>query len=218
MNFELPPLPYPRDALEPHISARTVEVHYESHHRGYLKKLEKAIAGTPDASRSLEDIIRSSEGSVFNNAAQVWNHTFYWTCMKRGGGKEPRGTVGNELQKAFGSFLAFQEAFVHEAVQLFGSGYVWLVSKSDGTSLELRSMKNADNPLIAGQHPVLCIDVWEHAYYLDYQSGREKYVRAFLNELANWQFADANLVAARATAQRDGSAKEPASSPVRARP
>jgi Fe-Mn family superoxide dismutase len=201
MKFELPSLPYPKDALEPHVSARTVEVHYESHHRGYLTKLEKAIAGTPEAGRSLEDIIRSSEGSVFNNAAQVWNHTFYWTGMKRGGGGKPRGTIGDELKAAFGGIQEFQEAFVREAVQLFGSGYLWLVSQKDGTGLALRPMKDAGNPLVSGEQPLLCIDVWEHAYYLDYQSGREKYVRGFLAELANWEFADANLAAARAATQ-----------------
>jgi Fe-Mn family superoxide dismutase len=165
----------------------------------------------------LEDIIRSSEGSVFNNAAQVWNHTFYWMSMKRGGGGEPRGTLGDELKTAFGSIQAFQEAFVREAVQLFGSGYLWLISQDDGTSLELRPMKDADNPLISGEQPLLCIDLWEHAYYLDYQSGREKYVRGMLAELANWEFADAYLAAARATAPGD-STKNRRSSPSRQRP
>jgi len=200
MKFELPPLPYPKDALEPHISARTVEFHYEKHHRGYLTKLEKAIAGTPDAGLSLEDIIRSAKGGVFNNAAQVWNHSFYWACMKRGGGGAPRGKIGEEIKAAFGSAQAFQEAFVREATQLFGSGYLWLVLQKDAASLELRPTKDAATPLVSGEHPLLCIDVWEHAYYLDYQNGRETYVRAFLDELVNWDFADATLTAARGRA------------------
>ncbi len=192
MKFELPPLPYAKDALEPHLSARTVEFHYEKHHRGYLSKLEAALRGTPDADKSLEEIMTTAEGAVYNNAAQVWNHTFYWNSMRPDGGGEPSGELRVALEQAFGSVDAFREAFVQCATGLFGSGYVWLVANAQG-GLELHGLKDADNPLLHGKTPLLATDVWEHAYYLDYQNDRKSYAERFLADLAHWAFAEDNL-------------------------
>ena len=198
MKFELPPLPYAKDALEPFISAKTLEVHYEDHHKGYLEKLQAAIEGTPEASKTLEEIIGNADGDVFNNAAQVWNHTFYWMSMKPGAGGEPTGPFCDAIKKSFGSFDAFQETYVEAATGLFGSGYVWLCADRSAEKLELKPLPDAENPLVAGGRPLVCTDLWEHSYYLDYQNGREKYVRAFLDQLVNWELAAANLEAARA--------------------
>jgi superoxide dismutase, Fe-Mn family len=186
MKFELPPLPYPKNALEPHMSRETVEYHYEKHHRGYLTKLQAAIEGTPEAERGLGEIVLSSKGSVFNNAAQVWNHTFFWNCMEPKGGGDPGGEIGHRLRDGFGSFDKFRLEFIEAGASRFGSGYVWLVGDRDG-ALRVTSTANADNPLTKHQVPLLTCDVWEHAYYLDYRGGRADYLKAFLGQLVNWE-------------------------------
>jgi len=163
----------------------TVELHYEKHHRSYLANLQKAIAGMPEASKSLEDIILEAEGPVFNNAAQVWNHTFFWSCMEPTGGGEPGGEIGLGLREAFGSFEAFRSQFVSAGVSRFGSGYVWLIRDRD-RSLRVVSTANADNPLTLGQIPLLTCDLWEHAYYLDHRNRRAEYLETFLQRLVNW--------------------------------
>ena len=185
MKFELPPLPYAKHALEPHMSRETVEYHYEKHHRGYLAKLQKAIDGTPEAEKSLEDIILSSEGSVFNNAAQVWNHTFFWNCMDPRGGGEPGGDIAVGLRDAFGSFDSFRKQFVEAGTSRFGSGYVWLILDRD-RRFRITSTRNADTPLTQQEIPLLTCDVWEHAYYLDHRNRRAEYLDTFLRRLVNW--------------------------------
>ena len=198
MKFELPPLPYAKDALEPHLGAETLEFHYEKHHRAYLTKLQKLLAGKPLAERSLVEIIRESDGAVFNNAAQVWNHTFYWNSMSPKGGGTPAGAVKSAIESAFGSFDRFRSQFVEAAVGVFGTGYVWLVQDRDG-HLAIRGMEDANTPLKAGTAtPILTCDVWEHAYYLDYRHERPKYVETFIDRLANWAFVAENLEPARA--------------------
>jgi Fe-Mn family superoxide dismutase len=185
MRFELKPLPYAKDALEPFMSRETIEYHYEKHHRGYLTKLEAAIAGTPHAEQSLEELILGTTGSVFNNAAQVWNHDFFWSCMEPGGGGEPGGEIGHRLRDAFGSFASFRETFVQSGVSCFGSGYVWLIVDGDG-SLRVVATANADNPLPQRQVPLLGCDVWEHAYYLDHRNARGAFLKTFLDRLVSW--------------------------------
>ena len=198
MKFDLPPLPYAKDALEPHLGAETLEFHYEKHHRAYLTKLQKLLAGKPLADRSLVEIIRESDGAVFNNAAQVWNHTFYWNSMSPKGGGAPAGAVKSAIESAFGSFDRFRSQFVEAAVGVFGTGYVWLVQDRD-RRLAIRGMEDANTPLKAGTAtPILTCDVWEHAYYLDYRHERPKYVETFIDRLANWAFVAENLEPARA--------------------
>ena len=198
MKFELPPLPYAKDALEPHLGAETLEFHYEKHHRAYLTKLQKLLADKPLAERPLVDIIRESDGAVFNNAAQVWNHTFYWNSMSPKGGGPPAGAVKSAIESAFGSFDRFRSQFVEAAVGVFGTGYVWLIQDRDGR-LAIRGMEDADTPLKDGSAtPILTCDVWEHAYYLDYRHERPKYVETFIDRLANWAFVAENLEPARA--------------------
>jgi Fe-Mn family superoxide dismutase len=192
MKLELPPLPYAPNALEPHMSRETVEYHYEKHHRGYLTKLQAAIEGTPEAAKSLEDIILSSQGSVFNNAAQVWNHTFFWNCMEPNGGGDPGGEIGHRLRDGFGSLEKFRQVFIEAGTSRFGSGYVWLIGDRDG-GLRVTSSANADNPLTQHQVPLLTCDVWEHAYYLDYRSARADYVKTFLAQLVNWDRVEDSL-------------------------
>ena len=184
MAFELPPLPYDRAALEPHISAETLDFHHGKHHQAYVTNLNKQIEGTEFESMDLESIIRKSQGGIFNNAAQVWNHTFYWHCMKPGGGGEPTGKLGEAIAKAFGSFAAFKEQFTATAVGTFGSGWAWLVQRPDGT-LALVSTPNAATPITGADTPLLTCDVWEHAYYIDYRNARPKYVESFWN-LVDW--------------------------------
>ncbi|RMF22696.1 MAG: superoxide dismutase [Fe] [Deltaproteobacteria bacterium] len=191
MAFELPALPYAMDALAPHISAETLEYHYGKHHKAYVDNLNKLVAGTDMEGKSLEDIIRSASGGVFNNAAQVWNHSFYWNCLSPNGGGEPSGALADAINKACGSFAEFKEKFSTTAVTTFGSGWAWLVKKSDG-SLAIVSTSNAGNPLTDGDQPLLTCDVWEHAYYIDYRNARPKYVEAFWN-LVNWDFVASNL-------------------------
>ena len=186
MAFELPPLPYDRSALEPHISAETIDFHYGKHHQTYVTNLNKLVEGTEFASMDLETVVRKSQGGMFNNAAQVWNHTFYWNCLKPDGGGEPGGRLGEAITKAFGSFAAFKEQFTATAIGTFGSGWAWLVQRPDG-SLALVSTPNAATPLTGSDTPLLTCDVWEHAYYIDYRNARPKYVEAFWN-LVNWEF------------------------------
>ncbi len=192
----LPPLPYAENALEPHISARTVSFHYGKHHGGYVAKTVKAVEGTDLAGLSLEALCKAAAGKketegLFNNAAQVYNHNFYWRSMKPGGGGKPAGKIAEAIGKDFGSFDRFAAEFTGAAGTQFGSGWAWLVS--DGSKLSVVKTSNADTPLVHGLRPVLTIDVWEHAYYLDYQNRRADYVRAWMDSLVNWDFAEANL-------------------------
>ena len=191
MTHELPALPYAKNALEPHISAETLEFHYGKHHQTYVTNLNNLIAGTEFENLSLEDIVRKASGGLFNNAAQVWNHTFYWNCLKPNGGGEPGGALADAIVKSFGSFEKFKEEFTKTAVTTFGSGWAWLVKNADG-SLALVSTSNAGCPLTSDQIPVLTCDVWEHAYYIDYRNARPKYVEAFW-ALVNWEFAEKNF-------------------------
>lgn len=190
MAFELPPLPYAQDALEPHCSAKTLSFHHGKHHQAYVSKTNELIAGTDNASKSLEEIIKSSSGTLFNQATQVWNHTFFWNCMKPGGGGKPSGALAGAIDKAFGSFDKFKEEFKAKGVGQFGSGWVWLVK--DGGELKILGTGNADTPMAKGQTAILTCDVWEHAYYLDYQNRRPDFLQAFLDHLANWDFAAKN--------------------------
>ncbi len=187
MEHKLPELPYAQNALEPHISAETLEYHYGKHHATYVTNLNKLIAGTEFADASLEDIIKKAPaGGVFNNAAQVWNHTFYWNCLSPTGGGAPTGALADAINKAFGSFDAFKEKFSTSAATNFGSGWTWLVKKADG-SVDIVNTSNAANPMTDGVTPLMTCDVWEHAYYIDYRNARPKYVEAFWN-LVNWDF------------------------------
>jgi Fe-Mn family superoxide dismutase len=192
MPISLPPLPYAKDALLPHISPETIDFHYGKHHQTYVDNLNKLIAGTPDDSATLEAIVKSSSGGKFNNAAQIWNHTFYWNCLKPAGGGEPSGKLADAINKAFGSFAAFKEQFTQTALTTFGSGWAWLVQKPDG-ALALESSSNAATPLTGPNKPLLTCDVWEHAYYIDYRNARAKYVEAFWN-LVNWDFVSAQMI------------------------
>ena len=191
MPIELPALPYDRTALEPHISGETIDFHYGKHHKAYVDNLNKMIAGTEFESMPLEDIIRKAQGGMYNNAAQVWNHTFYWNCLKPNGGGEPTGKVADAIAKGFGDFAKFKEQFSDTATKTFGSGWAWLVQRPDG-SLALVSTPNAATPLTGNDTPLLTCDVWEHAYYIDYRNARPKYVESFWN-LVNWDFVAGNM-------------------------
>jgi Fe-Mn family superoxide dismutase len=191
MAFTLPELPYAKDALAPHISAETLEYHHGKHHAAYVNNLNKLIEGKPEASKSLEEIIKTSEGGIFNNAAQIWNHTFYWSSMKPNGGGLPTGDLADAITRDFGSFEKFAEEFTAAATTQFGSGWAWLVV-ADG-KLSVTKTPNADLPMKHGQTALLTIDVWEHAYYIDYRNLRPKYIETFLKSLANWDFAAENL-------------------------
>ncbi|MEO0982931.1 MAG: superoxide dismutase [Pseudomonadota bacterium] len=197
MAFDLPALPYARDGLAPHISEQTLDFHYGKHHQAYVTNLNKLLEGSGDADAALEDVVRGSAGDpakagVFNNAAQVWNHTFYWHSMKPGGGGAPTGKVAELIDRDFGSYDAFKEQFAAAGATQFGSGWAWLVAV--GGKLEIRKTPNAETPLTEdGVTPLLTMDVWEHAYYLDYQNARPKYIETFLGELVNWDFANQNL-------------------------
>jgi len=193
MSFELPALPYAKDALAPHISAETIEYHYGKHHQTYVTNLNNLIVGSDFEGLTLEEIIKKSSGGVFNNAAQVWNHTFYWNSLSPNGGGGPTGGLANAIDRTFGSFEQFKEEFTKTAVTTFGSGWAWLVKKPNGV-LELVSTSNAATPLTAGQTPLLTCDVWEHAYYIDFRNLRPKYLEAFW-ALVNWEFASANYEA-----------------------
>ena len=191
MPFSLPPLPYEKNALAPHISAETLEFHYGKHHQAYVTNLNKLTEGKPEADKSLEDVIMSSEGGVFNNAAQVWNHTFYWNSMKPGGGGAPTGDLLAAINRDFGSFDKFKEEFSNAAATQFGSGWAWLVL--DGGKLKVTKTGNADLPMKHGQKALLTIDVWEHAYYIDFRNLRPKYIETFLTHLVNWDFVAQNF-------------------------
>jgi Fe-Mn family superoxide dismutase len=191
MTHELPPLPYAMDALAPHISKETLEFHYGKHHKTYVDNLNKLLPGTEFENLSLEDIVRKSSGGMFNNAAQIWNHTFYWNCLAPNAGGKPTGALASAIDQAFGSFDTFKEKFSQTAVTTFGSGWGWLVKNASG-GLELVSTSNAGCPLTGGQTPLLTCDVWEHAYYIDYRNARPKYVESFWN-LVNWDFVAANF-------------------------
>lgn len=191
MSFTLPPLPYEKNALEPEISQETLEYHYGKHHQAYVTNLNNLIKGTEFEKLNLEDIIKKSSGGIFNNAAQVWNHTFYWHCLSPNGGGAPKGKVAELIDKNFGSFDAFKEQFSKTAIATFGSGWAWLVKNKDG-SLAIVSTSNAQTPMTSDQKALLTCDVWEHAYYIDYRNARPKYVEAFWN-LVNWDFVAQGL-------------------------
>jgi len=193
MVHQLPELPYAKNALEPHISAETVEFHYGKHHQTYVTNLNNLIKGTEFENASLEEIVLKSSAGVFNNAAQVWNHTFYWNCLSPNGGGEPSGALAAAINAKFGSFAAFKEEFAKVAIGTFGSGWGWLVKNADG-SVELMSTSNAGTPMTSGKTALLTCDVWEHAYYIDYRNLRPKYVEAFWN-LVNWDFVAAQYAA-----------------------
>ena len=196
MAFELPPLPYAKTALEPHMSAQTLDFHHGKHHQAYVTNLNNLVKDTPLAGQSLEQIIQAtakdeSKAGLFNNAAQVWNHSFFWNCMKPNGGGAPTGALAQKINAAFGSFDKFKEQFKQAAATQFGSGWAWLVS--DGGQLKVTKTPNAVNPMAQGQTALLTCDVWEHAYYLDYQNRRPDFVQTFLDKLVNWDFVAKNL-------------------------
>lgn len=191
MAIELPPLPYARDALEPHISAETIDYHYGKHHQTYVTNLNNQIKGTELEDASLETIVRKSQGGMFNNAAQVWNHNFYWLCLAPNGGGAPTGKLADAIDKAFGSFDAFKEEFTKLSIGTFGAGWGWLVQRPDG-ALGLVSTSNAGTPITGDDTPLLTCDVWEHAYYIDYRNARPKYLEHFWN-LVNWEFVASRL-------------------------
>lgn len=191
MPFTLPELPYSKDALAPHISEETLEYHYGKHHQTYVTNLNKLVAGTEFETMSLEEIIKKSKGGMFNNAAQVWNHTFYWHCLSPKGGNEPSGKLADAINKHFGSFENFKEQFTQTALTTFGSGWAWLVQNAAG-DLKIISTSNAGTPMTEGFTALLTCDVWEHAYYIDYRNARPNYVNAFW-ALVNWEFATSNM-------------------------
>lgn len=195
-SIALPDLPYAKSALEPHISARTIEFHYGKHHRGYVNKVNQLVKGSSLAGKPLDQIVRQSaensdHSAIFNNAAQAFNHNFYWNSMRPDGGGPPEGEIMDRIQASFGSYKSFHTAFMNTATTQFGSGWTWLVKRDD--KLEIIATDNADTPIAKGISPVMVIDIWEHAYYLDYQNRRQDYVGAFLKHLVNWEFAEKNL-------------------------
>jgi len=192
MEHTLPALPYAADALAPYISRETIDFHYGKHHQTYVTNLNNLIKGTEFADLGLEDIVRKSSGGVFNNAAQIWNHTFFWHSLKPAGGGEPGGALGAAIQAKWGSFVGFKEAFTKSALGNFGSGWTWLVKKADG-SVDIVNTSNAATPLTTADKALLTLDVWEHAYYIDYRNARAKFVEVFLTSLANWDFAARNF-------------------------
>jgi len=195
MTHTLPELPFAKDALAPHMSAETLEFHHGKHHNAYVTNLNNLIPGTEFESMGLEDIVKSAPaGGVYNNAAQVWNHTFFWNCLSPNGGGEPTGELADAINAKWGSYDAFKTAFTASAVGNFGSGWTWLVKKADG-SVDITNMGAAGTPLTTGDTALLCVDVWEHAYYIDHRNLRPKFVETFLNNLANWDFAAANYAA-----------------------
>ncbi|MGB9770956.1 MAG: superoxide dismutase [Candidatus Kapaibacteriota bacterium] len=191
MAFLLPALPFPKDSLKPFISEETIEYHYGKHHQTYVNNLNNLIAGTEYENMTLEEIILKSKGGIFNNAAQTWNHSFFWNCLSPNGGGKPEGKLLAEIEKNFGSFDAFRNEFSNAAITLFGSGWAWLVKNPDG-KLEIIQTSNAGNPMTEGKTPLMTLDVWEHAYYIDYRNARGKFVEAFWN-IVNWDFVQKNL-------------------------
>lgn len=192
MEHQLPALPYPKNALAPHISEETLEFHYGKHHQTYVTNLNNLIKGTEFENATLEEIIKKSSGGIYNNSAQIWNHTFFWNSLKPNGGGAPTGALADAINAKWGSFDEFKKAFQASAVGNFGSGWTWLVKKADG-SVDIVNMGAAGTPLTTGDKALLTIDVWEHAYYIDYRNARPKFVEAFLTSLANWDFAEANF-------------------------
>lgn len=192
MKLKLRPLPYEYNALAPHISAATVETHYDKHHRGYLEKMNKAVAGGPLEGKPLLDVVLASSGDLFNNAAQVWNHDFYWRSLSPEGGGAPSAALVQVLGARFGSVDGFKQELASAAANEFGSGWAWLVKRQDG-GLQVVATTDAENPLKAGYTPLVTVDVWEHAYYLDYRNERAKYIAAYLDHLINWEFIGENL-------------------------
>lgn len=192
MEHTLPPLPYAMDALAPHLSKETFEFHYGKHHQAYATNLNNLIKGTEFENAGLEDIIRKSAGGIFNNSAQVWNHSFFWNSMKPNGGGEPAGALAEAINRKWGSYAGFKEAFTKSASTNFGSGWTWLVKKPDG-SVDIVNTANAGTPLTTADKALLTIDVWEHAYYIDFRNARPKFVETFLNHLVNWDFAARNF-------------------------
>jgi len=193
MAYQLPALPYESDALEPHVSAETIGFHYGKHHQTYVTNLNNLVSGTEYEGLALEEVVKRASGAIFNNSAQIWNHTFYWRSLSPSGGGEPDGELAQAIVNAFGSFEAFKEKFSASAVGNFGSGWTWLVKNSDGT-VEIVNTSNAETALTTNKQPLLTCDVWEHAYYIDYRNARPKYVEAFWN-LINWDFAAQNFAA-----------------------
>jgi Fe-Mn family superoxide dismutase len=191
VSFTLPPLPYAKDALTPHMSAETFEYHYGKHHQAYLNKLNELVAGKPEESTSLEELIRSTSGVLFNQAAQVWNHTFFWHSMKPGGGGSPSGDLAAAIDRDFGGLDKLKDQFAAAAAAQFGSGWAWLIV--DGGKLVIKTTGNADTPVRESKSPLLTLDVWEHAYYIDYRNARPTFIKAFLDHLINWDFAAENL-------------------------
>ena len=195
MEHQLPALPYAKEALAPHMSAETFDYHYSKHHQAYVTNLNNLIKGTEYEALDLEAIVKKAPaGGVYNNAAQVWNHTFFWNCMQPNGGGAPSGALADAINAKWGSLDAFKAAFQASAVGNFGSGWTWLVRKADG-SVDIVNMGAAGTPLTTGDKALLCVDVWEHAYYIDYRNMRPKFVETFLNSLVNWSFAEANFAA-----------------------
>jgi Fe-Mn family superoxide dismutase len=199
MTFTLPKLPYADNALEPYITAKTISFHYGKHHQTYVTNLNKLVENTDLAKKTLEEVVLisskdASKAGVFNNAAQVWNHTFYWNCMKKNGGGKPEGQLLKKINEDFGSFEKFAEDFKNAALTQFGSGWAWLCLDKKSCKLEIAKTSNAQTPITADKVALLTVDVWEHAYYIDYQNLRAKYVDDFLNHLVNWDFVQQNLV------------------------
>ena len=192
MIHTLPALPFGLDDLAPHMSRETLEYHHGKHHNAYVTNLNNLVPGTEFAEAALEDIIRKSSGGIYNNAAQIWNHTFFWNCLSKDGGGEPKGALAAAIVAKWGSYAAFKEAFAKSAVGNFGSGWTWLVKKADGT-VDIVNMGAAGTPLTTGDRALLTIDVWEHAYYIDHRNLRPKFVETFLSSLVNWSFAEANF-------------------------
>ena len=192
MERTLPELPYAMDALAPEYSKETMEYHYGKHHKAYVDNLNNLQKGTEFESMELEDVVKKSSGGVYNNSAQIWNHTFFWNCMAPEGGGEPSGALAKAIDAKFGSYAAFKEAFVKSAAGNFGSGWTWLVKKEDG-SVDIVNMGAAGTPLTTADKPLLTVDVWEHAYYIDYRNARPKFVETYLSKLVNWNFAESNF-------------------------
>lgn len=191
MEHKLPQLPYAKEALQPHISAETLEYHHGKHHKAYVTKLNELIKGTEFENSSLEEIIVNSSGPVFNNAAQHWNHSFFWKCMAPRSGGTPKGSISELINKKFGDFHSFKEEFSKAAVANFGSGWTWII-ESDNGGIEIMNTSNAENPMKLGKKALLTLDVWEHAYYIDYRNSRPDFIKGFWN-LVNWEFANQNL-------------------------
>ncbi len=192
MAHQLPELPYAKDALEPHMSAETFDYHYSKHHNAYVTNLNNLIPGTEFENLALEEIIKKASAGIYNNAAQIWNHTFFWNCMKPNGGGAPTGPLADAINAKWGSLAEFKKAFQASTVGNFGSGWTWLVKKADG-SIDIVNMGAAGTPLTTGNTALLCVDVWEHAYYIDYRNLRPKFVETFLDHLVNWDFAASNF-------------------------